>query len=297
MVKGLGFRPTPMPYTLHLAPYTLYLAPYTSSLTAFYYLRFMAIQRYFLELMYKGTAYSGFQAQENAHNTIQEQTEKAFAVLTRQDLTLTGSSRTDTGVHALQNFFHVDYDGEFHPHFLYRINAILPKDIVVKNIYRVQPDAHCRFDAVSRTYSYHIYRTKNPLLADRAYYFPYSLDFEKMQEAAAILTTYSDFTSFSKRNTQVKTFICSIEKSNWRIDGEEMIYEVRANRFLRGMVRGLTGTMLQAGRNKITLDEFKKIIEVKDCRQADFSVPGHGLFLMNVEYPSRINLVPLPMRQ
>jgi len=255
------------------------------------------LQRYFLEIMYKGTAYSGFQAQENASNTIQEETEKALAILTKQAAFLTGSSRTDTGVHAWQNFFHIDYDGEFHPHFLYKINAILPKDIVVKNIYRVQPDDHCRFDAVSRSYSYHIYRSKNPFLADRAYYFPYAVDFDKMQEAAAILTTYSDFTSFSKRNTQVKTFVCSIEKSSWRMEGEEMIYEVTANRFLRGMVRGLTGTMLQVGRSKISLDAFKKIIEAKDCRQADFSVPGHGLFLMKVEYPSSVHLVELPMRR
>ena len=280
----------PLPYTLYPIPYTLYLPP-------FCYLRFMAADRYFLEVMYKGTAYSGFQVQENASNTIQEEIEKAFSVLTKQAVSLTGSSRTDTGVHAWQNFFHLDYDGGFDLHFLYKINAILPKDIVVKNIYRVQPGDHCRFDAVRRSYSYHIYRNKNPFLADRAYYYPYAVDFEKMQEAAAILKTYSDFTSFSKRNTQVKTFICSIEKSCWRTEGEEMIYEVTANRFLRGMVRGLTGTMLQVGRNKISLEAFREIIEARDCRQADFSVPGHGLFLMRVEYPSTLSLIPVPMRR
>ena len=256
----------------------------------------MAMQRYFLELMYKGTAYSGFQAQENARNTIQEETEKAFTILTKQQISLTGSSRTDTGVHAWQNFFHFDYDADFHPHFLYKLNAILPRDIVIKNIYRVQADAHCRFDAISRAYTYHIYRNKNPFFADRAYYFPYAVDMEKMQEAAGILATYSDFTSFSKRNTQVKTFICAIETSQWTMAGEEMIYEVKANRFLRGMVRGLTGTMLQVGRNKITLDQFRKIIEAKDCRQADFSVPGHGLFLMNVEYPASMQLMRVELR-
>lgn len=243
------------------------------------------LQRYFLELMYKGTGYSGFQVQANARNTIQEEIEKAFAVLTKQAITLTGSSRTDTGVHALQNFFHFDFNGNIAADFLYKINAIIPKDIVLKNIYAVSPDAHCRYDALARNYSYHIYREKNPFLADRAYYYPYAVDLEKMQEAAAIIKTYTDFTSFSKRNTQVKTFRCAVMESVWKQEGNELMYRVTANRFLRGMVRGLTGTMLQVGRNKISLDQFKYIIEAKDCRLADFSVPGHGLFLTGIEYP------------
>jgi tRNA pseudouridine38-40 synthase len=256
----------------------------------------MALQRYFLELMYKGTGYSGFQVQKNAPNTVQEAIEKAFAILQKQVVTMTGSSRTDAGVHALQNFFHFEFEGSINGHFKYKMNAILPKDIVVKNIYPVQPEAHCRFDAIARSYNYHIYRNKNPFLSDRAHYFPYALDIEKMQEAAAILKLYTDFTSFSKRNTQVKTFLCAIAESEWRQDGEQMIYHVKANRFLRGMVRGLTGTMLQAGRNKISIEQFKKIIEARDCRLADFSVPGHGLFLTKVEYPPELQLIPLAMR-
>ena len=256
----------------------------------------MAVQRYFLELMYKGTGYSGFQVQKNARNTVQEAIEKAFAVLQKQAVTMTGSSRTDTGVHALQNFFHFDFEGLIQEHFKYKINAILPKDIVVKNIYPVHPEAHCRFDAVARSYNYHIYKNKDPFLADRAYYFPYTLDIEKLQAAAAAIKLYADFTSFSKRNTQVKTFICAIEESEWKQEGEQMIYHVKANRFLRGMVRGLTGTMLQAGRNKISIDQFKKIIEARDCKLADFSVPGHGLFLTEVQYPAELQLTPLPMR-
>ncbi|MEP7279948.1 MAG: tRNA pseudouridine(38-40) synthase TruA [Bacteroidota bacterium] len=254
------------------------------------------MQRYFLELMYKGTLYSGFQVQENARNTIQEETEKAFAILTKKTVAMTGSSRTDTGVHALQNFFHFDFDGSFHPHFLYKMNALLPADIVIKNISPVSPEAHCRFDAVSRSYCYHLYQKKNPFFADRAYYYPYTVDLEKMQEAAAVIRTYKDFTSFSKRNTQVKTFICAIEESSWQQVGEEIIYSVKANRFLRGMVRGLTGTLLQVGRNKISLDQFKHIVEAKDCRLADFSVPGRGLFLTEVEYPASLQLKPLVMR-
>jgi len=253
-------------------------------------------QRYFLELQYKGTDYSGFQVQKNAPNTVQEAVEKAFAILQKQAVTMTGSSRTDAGVHALQNFFHFDFDGEIHEHFRYKINAILPKDIVVKNLYQVSADAHCRFDAVARSYDYHIYRHKNPFLADRAYYYPYALNMEPLQEAAAVIKLYTDFTSFSKRNTQVKTFNCTITESGWKQEEDKLIYSVKGNRFLRGMVRGLTGTMLQAGRNKISIEQFKTIIEARDCRLADFSVPGHGLFLTKVQYPEGYLPLPVAMR-
>jgi tRNA pseudouridine38-40 synthase len=242
------------------------------------------MSRYFLEVSYKGTNYSGFQSQENA-NTVQAEVEKAFKILQKQEVILTGSSRTDSGVHALQNFFHFDFEGKVHPQFAYKINAILPSDIVVKNIIPVAPDAHCRFDAIAREYNYYIYRHKDPFLKDRAFYFPYKLDLEKMQQAAAIIMDYQDFTSFSKRNTQVKTFNCTILKSNWLDHDNTLIYNVQANRFLRGMVRALTATMLKVGRGKLSLDEFRHIIEQKDCTKASFAVPGHGLFLSSVQYP------------
>ena len=256
----------------------------------------MPLQRYFLELMYKGTHYSGFQTQENTHDTVQEEVEKAFAVLQRHPGVLTGSSRTDTNVHALQNFFHFDFDETINPQFLYKINAILPRDIVVKNIYQVNNEAHCRFDAITRSYQYHIYQGKNPFLADFAYYFPYNIDIEKLQEAASMIKNYNDFTSFSKRNTQVKTFICTILESEWKKEEKQLIYCVKANRFLRGMVKGFTGTMLQVGRGKITMAEFRNIIEAKDCTHADFSVPGHGLFLQQVEYPVGLQLIPVEVQ-
>ena len=239
--------------------------------------------RYFLEVSYKGTAYSGFQSQENA-NTIQAEVETAFEILQKERLVMTGSSRTDAGVHALQNFFHFDYEGPVNPKFVYKINAILPADIVVKNIRQVSNEAHCRFDALSREYKYFIYQHKNPFLADRAYYFPFTLDMELMQQAAAILKEYSDFTSFSKRNTQVKTFQCSILESRWIEENGCLVYNVKANRFLRGMVRALTATMLKVGRGKISLDEFRQVIEAKDCTKASFAVPAHGLFLISVAY-------------
>ena len=247
----------------------------------------MIPQRYFIEVGYKGTLYSGFQKQENA-NSIQTEVEKAFAVFQRETVELTGSSRTDTGVHAIQNYFHFDYAGKIHPQFVYKINAILPPDIVVKNIYPVAPEAHSRFDAVSREYSYFVYSSKDPFLQGRAYYFPYTLDLEKLQQAALVVAEYTDFTSFAKRNTQVKTFTCTIQKSEWVMEGECLAYHVKANRFLRGMVRGLTGTMLLVGRGKMTLGELRIVIEAKDCTKADFSVPGWGLFLVKVNYPKGV---------
>lgn len=240
--------------------------------------------RYFLELAYKGTAYSGFQSQQNA-NTVQAEIEKAFAILQRESIVMTGSSRTDTGVHALQNFLHFDYEGALNPHFAYKLNAILPDDIVIKSIREVAPGAHCRFDAISRHYNYFIYRQKDPFLKDRAYFFPYKLDMEIMQEAAGLIKGYTDFTSFSKRNTQVKTFVCNIEESNWFFQDNCLVYNVKANRFLRGMVRALTATMLKLGRGSLTIAALKAIIEARDCTKASFAVPPHGLFLVEVKYP------------
>lgn len=249
--------------------------------------------RYFLEVSYKGTTYSGFQSQHNA-NSIQAEIEKAFLVLQKQKIILTGSSRTDAGVHALQNYFHFDFNFPLRPgrgikeakgEFIYKMNAILPGDIVIKDIIPVSDDAHCRFDALSRYYSYHIYNKKDPFLKDRAFYFPFTLDIEKLKEAAGSIKEYTDFTSFSKRNTQAKTFICTIMESEWEMEDNTLIYKVKANRFLRGMVRALTATMLLVGRNKITLEQFRHIIEQKDCTKASFAVPAQGLFLTAVEFP------------
>ncbi len=244
----------------------------------------MSTQRYFLEVGYNGSRYSGFQRQDNAPS-IQTEVEKAFAVFQRAPVELTGSSRTDAGVHAVQNFFHFDFDGPLHPQFVYKMNAILPPDIVVRGLYPVAHDAHARFDALSREYNYVVYGSKDPFLKGRGYYFPYPLDLSMLQEAARIVQEYHDFSAFAKRNSQVKTYHCNIITNEWQRQTDRLIYTVKANRFLRGMVRGLTGTMLMAGRGKITLSGFRSIIESKDNRKADFSVPGAGLFLAKVEYP------------
>jgi tRNA pseudouridine38-40 synthase len=245
------------------------------------------MSRYFLEVAYKGTNYSGFQIQKNA-NSIQSEIERVFTTIQKEPFALTGSSRTDAGVHALQNFFHFDFDGELDSHLVYKMNAILSEDIVVHKLINVKPEAHCRFDAITREYKYFIYRYKNPFLKDRAFYFPYNLNLDLMQEAAEIIKNYTDFTSFSKRNTQVKTFTCHVIKSNWENEDDCLVFYIKANRFLRGMVRALVATMLKVGREKITIAQFKDIIEEKDCAKASFAVPAHGLFLMKVNYSEKL---------
>lgn len=250
------------------------------------------MKRYFLEVAYLGTRYSGFQVQDNAA-TVQSEVGKAMATFFRREIDLTGSSRTDAGVHAHQNFFHFDIAEDIPATVLYNLNAILPGDIVIKSLREVKagPDGnppHSRFSALGREYRYYIYRVKNPFLADRAFFYPYSLDLGLLREAAAIIPQYRDFSSFSKRNTQVKTFECRIGVSEWVEEGDCLVYHVQGNRFLRGMVRGLVGTMLQVGRGKIGLDRLKEIIELRDCTKADFAVPGHGLFLTRVEYTENI---------
>ena len=241
--------------------------------------------RYFLEVSYRGSHYSGFQSQKNA-NTIQTEVEKAFKVLLKEEIQLTGSSRTDAGVHALQNYFHFDTKSELSSQLLYNLNAILPGDIAARKLLNVKDEAHCRFDATAREYKYYIYQKKNPFLEDNAYYYPYTMDLELMQKAATIIKEYSDFTSFSKRNTQVKSFTCDVQESHWTIEGECFVYHVKANRFLRGMVRALVATMLKVGRNKTNLDNFRTIIESQDCTLADFSAPPNGLFLVRVTFPN-----------
>ncbi len=270
--------------------------------------------RYFIEVAYKGTNYSGFQIQKNAV-TIQSEVQKALRVFFKKDFSITGSSRTDAGVHALQNYFHFDVDEDLDrkkvikkvknslvsppsggedltahsaglEKALYNLNAILPDDIVIKKIFPVTDASHCRFDAISREYKYFIYTKKDPFLKEKAYYYPYNPDISKLNQAAAILLEYNDFTSFSKQNTQVNNFLCTLTKSEWCKEGDMIVYNVIGNRFLRGMVKGLVGTMLKISSGKISLTSFKKIIENKNASKADFTPPSNGLFLASVKYNS-----------
>ena len=247
--------------------------------------------RYFIQVSNKGTNYDGFQIQKNA-NSIQAEIAKALKVFFKVEFTLTCSSRTDAGVQALNNYFHFDSniipDQDKLNKIVYNLNSILPRDIVIKSILSVPENMHARFSAKSRIYKYYIYQHKDPFQEDRAFYYPYNLDLARLNDAASLIKDYKDFTSFSKRNTQVKTFVCDIYTSKWINEDGLLIYEVEGNRFLRGMVRGLVGTMLKVGTGKISITQLKKIIEAKDCSLADFSVPPHALFLTDIKYPIHI---------
>ena len=245
--------------------------------------------RYFLELAYKGTAFSGFQVQENAI-TIQSVVEDAFRVLHREAVSLTGSSRTDAGVHAMQNFFHFDHEGGINPQFVYKMNAILPQDIVVKALFRMPDGAHSRFDAISREYIYRIHRSKDPFVQGLSHFYPYRLDLNLMQQAAAIVREQSRFFAFCKTNTQVKNFNCSITVSQWLEEGEGLVYNIEGNRFLRGMVRLLTASMLKVGRGQLSLEAFESLFYKEE--KCGFSVPSTGLYLKKVAYPQ--NYFPAP---
>ncbi|MCG2459709.1 tRNA pseudouridine(38-40) synthase TruA [Flavobacteriaceae bacterium F89] len=244
--------------------------------------------RYFIDFSYFGASYHGWQRQPNA-NTVQQVLEGALSTLLQDNTTLVGAGRTDTGVHAMQMIAHFDCVGlENIEHLIYRLNAFLPNDIAVNKIFRVRDDAHARFDAVQRTYMYWIVRKKNPFYRDRAHYVKHPLDVELMKQGASILLEQTDFECFSKSNTDVKTYRCTIKSAKWECDGEKLIFEITADRFLRNMVRAITGTLLDLGLGKSNLDNLEAIIKSKDRSRAGASVPAKGLYLTKVLYPRNI---------
>ena len=243
---------------------------------------------YFLAVTYKGTNYAGFQIQENSI-TIQGEVEKVLRTYLQQDVKLTGSSRTDTGVHALINYFHFTIDGILNDKILYNLNAMCPLDISIRGIYKMHDEAHSRFDASSRVYGYHISNQKNPFLTDRAWFCPYPMNKVLLDAAASIVVGQHDFTSFAKKNSQVKTHICTIKLCTWEETEHGWKFTVEGNRFLRGMVRGLVATMVKVGRQKISLEEFMHVLNSKDNTIADFTAPAHGLFLEKVNYPYSVD--------
>ena len=246
-------------------------------------------QRYFIELAYKGTHFHGWQVQPNALS-VQQSLEKALSVILREPVSVTGAGRTDTGVHASYFVAHFDtLDTNLdHPDFVHKLNSFLNKDIVVFGISKVSPEAHARFDAISRTYQYHLNLRKDPFALETSWYFFRQPDLEQMNVANRILFEYTDFTSFSKLHTEVKTNNCKIYRAEWTQLGTNLIFTVKADRFLRNMVRALVGTILEVGLGKIDLEEFRKIIEKKDRSAAGLSVPPQGLFLTDIEYPEEI---------
>ena len=241
--------------------------------------------RYFLEFAYKGTNYHGWQYQPNA-SSVQETLNKALSTLYKTEIDLVGAGRTDTGVHAKQMFAHFDLDFEIDvPHYIHKLNSFLPADIAILNIHLVTDDNHARFDATKRTYEYHIHNTKEVFSADTSWHYHNQLNIELMNEACKELFNHTDFECFSKVHTDVNTFNCKIMEAHWQQNGNKLIFTIAADRFLRNMVRAIVGTMVNIGLEKVSLHEFKQIIESKDRNKAGFSVPAHGLYLTKVEYP------------
>lgn len=246
--------------------------------------------RYFFEIAYKGTNYKGWQTQHNAI-TVQEVVEGALSTLLGNTIEIIGSGRTDAGVHCAQQFFHADIEKEIAPvDFQHRLNVLLPKDISIQSIQAVMPEASARFEAISRTYHYKITLRKNPLLEGLALHYFKSVDIQTMNAAAALLLGEHDFQSFSKVKTNVNHFRCNIHEAEWRQKGDELIFVITANRFLRGMVRAIVGTLLDVGTGRLTAQEFQDIITTKDRRAAGQNVSPEGLYLMEVKYPSSIFL-------
>ncbi len=242
--------------------------------------------RYFIELSYNGTAYHGWQIQPNSI-TVQQILDKALSTLFRQEVASLGCGRTDTGVHAAQFFAHFDLDkGMTDMEAKIRnLNALLPWDIAAKRFITVQQNSHARFDALSRSYQYHIHFNKSPFKHNLSWFLRDIPDVESMKKAALILTEYTDFSCFSKSNTQVYTNNCNIKKAHLEWDGDSLKFYITADRFLRNMVRAIVGTLMEVGKGRIKPEQIREIIESKSRSKAGTSVPACGLYLTEVVYP------------
>lgn len=251
--------------------------------------------RYFLEVAYEGTNFHGWQSQNNTSQTIQAIIEDGLSKILRNPTSIIGSGRTDTGVHCKRQFAHFDTLHEIQTEDIkYRMNSFLPAQIAISAIFPVVETAHARFDAFLRTYHYHVITEKNPFLLHHAHFHRKLLDFDKMNEAAQFLLHHTNFESFSKVKTQVNNFECDISKAIWtKEEGSRTDYwrfTISANRFLRGMVRAIVGSLFLVGEGKIKIEEFEQIILDKNRKSAGVSVPANGLFLVAVEYPKEIFL-------
>jgi tRNA pseudouridine38-40 synthase len=246
--------------------------------------------RYFLDISYKGTNYHGWQFQKNAH-TLQAEIENALSKRLGATIAIMGSGRTDAGVHAKQQIAHFDTTVSFDTELLiFRLNRFLSPDIAVNSIVEVQPEAHARFNANERAYQYFIHQHKDPFKQHASYYFPKVLNLEEMNKAAAFLMGTHDFESFSRVKTEVNNFICAIKQAEWQVKNDSIMFSVTANRFLRGMIRALVGTLLEVGLGKLSVEDFVKVIEKRDRKAAAMSVPAMGLYLSKVAYPDSVYL-------
>ena len=246
--------------------------------------------RYFIFLSFRGTAYNGWQIQPGKH-TVQGVLTKALSTVLASQTAVTGAGRTDTGVHA--SFFCAHFDTprndlDTDSQLLYNLNGVLPDDIAVSRIAKVKPEANARFDALSRTYTYTVTGVKDPFCADSAWLLYWQLDIEKMNEAASVLLKHSDFTSFSRLHGSNKTNICRVTHARWHRDADKLIFTITADRFLRNMVRAVVGTLIPAGRGKLSLTDFEAILQGKNRGLAGQSAPAHGLSLTAIEYPREI---------
>ena len=246
--------------------------------------------RYFITLTYDGTRYHGWQIQPNG-DSVQQRLQEALSTLLRQPIEVVGAGRTDTGVHARMMVAHFDIENSNQLLALQGrgwervLNKLLPPDIAVQEVRQVADDMHARFSATSRTYHYFIHTHKDPFLYAYSWQVPYKLDFEKMNEAAKVLLEYKDFTSFSKVNTDTKTNLCDLKEAHWdEVAPGQWRFTITANRFLRNMVRAIVGTLVEVGRDRISIDDVRRIIEAKDRCQAGESVPGKALFLVDIQY-------------
>ncbi len=258
-----------------------------------FYLCAQQMARYFLSLSYNGATYNGWQSQQNTPNTIQQVLEEKINLILKDTIELVGCGRTDAGVHAKQYIAHFDCESanlfEQKQHYIYKFNTILPNTIAINDIIKVADTAHARFDAIERTYYYFIHQHKNPFTDKFSTYVYGNLDVDLMNIAAATLLEYTDFTSFSKLHAQTKTNNCKITKAVWlKSNPHEWRFTITADRFLRGMVRAIVGTLLLVGKNKITIQEFRQIIEDKDRQRAGNNVPAEALFLTGIKYPKHI---------
>ena len=239
--------------------------------------------RFFIEISYLGTNYHGWQIQPNV-DTVQQQINKALTLILGCQIEVVGAGRTDTGVHAKQMYAHFDCQEKIPINkYIYKLNQFLPNDISVKNIFLVKNDANCRFDALSRTYCYHIIQKKDPFF-ENVYYFKKKLNINAMNIACKFLIGEQDFTSFSKLHTDTYTNNCIVYEAFWKKKGDLLVFTIKANRFLRNMVRAIVGTLLEIGLEKMQPKQIMEVILKKDRSSAGFSVPAKGLFLTKIEY-------------
>ena len=241
--------------------------------------------RYFIHLAYDGTRYHGWQIQPNGIS-VEGEIELRLSTLLRQPIDIVGAGRTDAGVHARHMVAHFDFeDGCDTKQLCYRLNRMMPPDICIYKIEKVADDLHARFSATSRTYHYYISTKRNPFNRQYTWLCHYDLDFELMNQAAEILMEYTDFASFCKSHTDVKTTLCNIIEAKWIKDDEGCYYfRIKANRFLRNMVRAVVGTLVEIGRHRLSLDDFRNVIEGKKRTMAGESMPANALFLEKIEY-------------